>query len=62
MKDRLDDVLNAILIAKRTFKRIKINFGWAFVYNIILVPVAMGVFYPLGAVLRPKVDGKISGF
>lgn len=49
MKDRLDDVLNAILISKSTFRRIKINFIWAFVYNIILVPIAMGVFYPIGA-------------
>jgi P-type E1-E2 ATPase len=49
MKDRLDDVLNAIRISKMTFRRIKINFGWAFVYNIILVPVAMGFLYPIGA-------------
>ena len=49
MKDRLDDVLNAMLISKTTFRRIKINFMWAFVYNIILVPIAMGVLYPIGA-------------
>ena len=49
MKDRLDDVLNAMLIAKQTFRRIKINFGWAFVYNVVLVPIAMGVLYPIGA-------------
>ena len=49
MKDRLDDVLNAILISKKTFQRIKINFGWAFVYNLILVPIAMGVLYPISA-------------
>ena len=49
MKDALDDVLNAILISKKTFQRIKINFGWAFVYNIILVPVAMGILYPMTA-------------
>ena len=49
MKDRLDDVLNAMLIAKSTFRRIKINFGWAFIYNIVLVPIAMGVLYPIGS-------------
>jgi len=38
MKDRLDDVLNAILISKATFKRIKYNFAWAFIYNIVLIP------------------------
>jgi len=47
MKDRLDDVLNAILISKATFRRIKYNFGWAFFYNVILIPVAMGVFFPI---------------
>jgi len=49
MKDRLDDVLNAMLISKATFRRIKYNFIWAFIYNIILVPVAMGLLYPLGS-------------
>lgn len=47
MKDRLDDVLNAILISKATFRRIKYNFAWAFCYNLILIPVAMGFFYPI---------------
>ena len=49
MKDRLDDVLNAMLISRLTFRRIKINFCWAFIYNIILVPIAMGFLYPIGA-------------
>ena len=49
MKDRLDDVINAILIARATFLRIKINFVWAFIYNVVLVPIAMGVLYPIGA-------------
>jgi Cu+-exporting ATPase len=48
MKDKLDDVLNAIRISKLTFYRIKINFVWAFCYNVILVPIAMGVLYPIG--------------
>lgn len=48
MKDNLDDVLNAILVSKATFKRIKYNFMWAFLYNIVLVPIAMGALYPFG--------------
>ena len=47
MKDRLDDVLNAISISKMTFLRIKYNFAWAFVYNVVLIPVAMGIFFPI---------------
>jgi Cu+-exporting ATPase len=48
MKESLNDVLNAIRISKMTFKRIKFNFVWAFLYNIVLVPIAMGVLYPVG--------------
>ena len=47
IKDSLLDVWRAVLISKRTFRRIKINFMFAFIYNVILIPVAMGVFYPL---------------
>lgn len=47
IKDDLIDVLRAILISKKTFQRIKINFAFAFLYNVILIPVAMGVFYPI---------------
>lgn len=47
MKDSLQDVLFAILIARKTYERIKINFLFAFLYNTILIPVAMGVFYPI---------------
>ena len=47
IKDDLQDVLKAIQIAKKTFQRIKINFFFAFIYNITLIPVAMGIFYPI---------------
>lgn len=56
MKDRLDDVLNAMRIAHKTFTRIKINFCWAFIYNIVLVPISMGVLYPIGATLSYRAD------
>lgn len=47
MKDTLFDVVNAIQISKKSFRRIKINFVWAFIYNMLLVPIAMGVLYPV---------------
>ena len=54
LKDDLDDVLRAIMISKKTFQRIKINFLFAFMYNIALLPVAMGIFYPYnGLKLNP---------
>ena len=49
MRNNLEDVLRAINISTQTLRQIKINFLWAFIYNIILVPVAMGalVLWPI---------------
>ena len=58
MKDSLIDVINGIKISKVSFRRIKINFVWAFLYNIVLIPIAMGVLDPLkGFKLDPMLAG-----
>ena len=57
LKDNLEDVVNAIRISKATMRRIKINFVWAFMYNLILVPIAMGFLYPLGIKMDPMYAG-----
>lgn len=58
MKDSLYDVVNAIRIARSSFRRIKINFIWAFLYNVLLIPIAMGVLYPsFGFKLDPMLAG-----
>lgn len=57
MKDTLEDVLNAILISKATLRRIKFNFAWAFIYNILLIPIAMGVLMPFGIEMDPMWAG-----
>lgn len=57
LKDNLVDVVNALRIAKMTMRRIKINFMWAFMYNLILVPIAMGVLYPVGFMMDPIYAG-----
>jgi len=47
-------VVNAIEISRLTMRNIRQNLGWAFGYNILLVPVAAGVLYPLwGTMLSP---------
>ena len=47
-------VPKAIKLSKATMRNIKQNLGWAFGYNIILIPVAMGVLYPFfGILLNP---------
>jgi P-type E1-E2 ATPase len=58
MKDKVDDVVTAISVSRASYKRIKINFIWAFMYNVALIPIAMGVFYPsFGYQLDPMVAG-----
>lgn len=58
MKDSLYDVVNAIRISKSSFRRIKINFCWAFLYNILLIPIAMGVLFPIN---QFKLDPMLAG-
>ena len=50
----LKSVAIAIQLSKRTMRTIKMNLFWAFGYNIILIPVAMGALYPFfGLLLNP---------
>jgi len=42
----LKSVASAITLSKKTMKTIKLNLFWAFGYNVILIPVAMGALYP----------------
>ena len=57
LRNSLFDLLEAIKISKKAFRRIKINYAWAFVYNVTLIPLAMGAFYPLGARISPLLAG-----
>ncbi len=50
----LRSVASAIELSKKTMRTIKLNLFWAFGYNIILIPVAMGILYPFfGLLLSP---------
>jgi Cu+-exporting ATPase len=47
-------VISAIVLARRTMRIIRQNLFWAFAYNVLLIPVAMGILYPLfGITLNP---------
>lgn len=52
----LRKIMQAINLSKKTVKTIKQNLFWAFIYNIIGIPIAAGVLYPLnGFLLNPMV-------
>ena len=54
MSGDLNGVINAFDISQRTMTNIKQNLFWAFGYNIVLVPVAAGLLYPMfGILLSP---------
>jgi len=50
----LRGIVNALALAKRTFRTIFGNFFWAYGYNVALIPLAAGVLYPwMGVLLSP---------
>ena len=53
------DVATAITISRGTLRKMHQNLAWAVGYNSLAIPVAAGVFAPLGFILRPEV-GAIS--
>jgi Cu+-exporting ATPase len=58
MRGDLRGVVTAVLLSRRTIRVIKENLGWAFGYNLVLVPVAAGALYPLwGILLSPLLAG-----
>ncbi|OGZ93500.1 MAG: copper-translocating P-type ATPase [Candidatus Sungbacteria bacterium RIFCSPHIGHO2_01_FULL_47_32] len=42
----LRSIATAIILSKKTMRTIRLNLFWAFGYNVILIPVAMGILYP----------------
>jgi Cu+-exporting ATPase len=58
VRDDLTDVVSGMELGSRTVSKIRQGFFWALIYNIILIPVAAGVFFPFtGLVLQPEFAG-----
>ncbi len=63
MRGDLAGVVAAIDLSRRTIRIVKQNLLWAFGYNVVLVPVAAGVLYPIwGVLLSPILAGAARAF
>ncbi len=63
IKDDLRDVVMAMDLSNYTMRKIKQGLFWAFIYNIIGIPVAAGLLYPFtGFLLNPIIAGTAMAF
>lgn len=53
-KDNLLEVVKLIRLSRETKKKMRQNLWWASGYNVIAIPVAAGILYPVGILLRPE--------
>lgn len=58
VSSRLESISSAIELSKQTIRTIRQNLFWAFIYNIIGIPIAAGLLYPFtGFMLNPMIAG-----
>lgn len=63
MTSDLEAVPKALMLSRKTVRGIRQNLFWAFVYNVIGIPLAAGVLYPLnGFLLNPMIAGAAMAF
>ena len=68
IKDDLRDVVSAIQLARKTISKVKQNLFWAFIYNVVSIPIAAGALFGVEGVpqllrsLRPEVAGFAMAF
>ncbi|KAG2224319.1 hypothetical protein INT45_012888 [Circinella minor] len=57
VRSDLADVVAALDLSRTIFRRIRINLLWACIYNVVGIPLAMGIFMPWGYHLHPMMAG-----
>jgi len=62
VKNDLTDVVTAIDLSRKTFNRIRINYVWAMIYNLLGIPLAAGILVPAGIAIPPMVAGLAMAF
>lgn len=62
MRSDLLDVVAALHLSRKIFSVIKRNLVWACVYNILGIPLAMGMFLPFGLYMHPMLAGAAMAF
>ena len=55
INDNIESILNIFLISNKTFRIIKENLFWAFFYNVIMIPIALGALEFAGIYFNPMI-------
>ena len=53
IKSNLTDVVYLLRLSKAVIKNIKMNLFWAFFYNSLMIPIAIGILNPIGITINP---------
>ncbi len=56
----LNSVVSSIELSKKTMRTIKQNLFWAFGYNVVLIPIAMGILYPIWGILLSPILASVA--
>ena len=55
MNDNLESILNLFIISKKTIRNIKQNLFFSFFYNILMIPIAIGLFAKFNIIMNPMI-------
>lgn len=62
VRNDLQDAVRALVLSQETFNRIRLNLFWAFIYNVLGIPIAAGLFAWTGVSLSPEIAGLAMAF